>query len=131
MLPHGCCRVPAHRHLRGPAHLVRWSPMYPHPSIEKLTLIFQTLPIVVRLVQYTACLLQAPPSPHGCRIGPRTLRTSTQHGVHDEAGEIKIWKLGGSFAVGRVPDRAVLFARYERVEMGRRQSDARLRRDRL
>jgi predicted dehydrogenase len=49
----------------------------------------------------------------------------------DEAREIKIWKLGGSFAVGRVPDRAVLFARYERVEMGRRRSDARLRRDRL
>ena len=24
--------------------------------------------------------------------------------MHDEAGEIKIWKLGGSFAVGGVPD---------------------------
>ena len=46
-------------------------------------------------------LVQVPPSPHGCRIGPRTLRTSAQHGVRDEAGEIKIWKLGGSFAVAR------------------------------
>ena len=100
--------------------------MYPHPSIEKLTLIFQTLPIVVRLDQ-SRCHHR----PMGAASVPALFRTSTQHGVHDEAGEIKIWKLGGNFAVSDVPDRAVLFARYERVEMGRRQSDARLRRDRL
>jgi hypothetical protein len=45
----------------------------------------------------------------------------TQHGVHDEAGEIKIRKLGGSFALGNVRDRAVLFARYEGVEMDLRR----------
>ena len=44
-----------------------------------------------------------------------------QYEVRDEAEEIKIWRLGDSLIVDVVCYRAVRFARYGGLEMGRRR----------